>query len=180
MSGEARCWTHGWRRGYSIRVCMTRTHFKVLTVLIASCYLWDPDTCSWQTTCVHRAAGTINMNNGSCLMACLAVLLAFTRDPAAKHFNLHLQRQQQNAGLPSLFSLQCAGKVAALVGSNSRSVFQCLSCSDRYSCIARCLDWILLRPLHFEKALMPSFLHTLSLLITWYLFLYHIWELLWL
>lgn len=58
------------------------THFKVLMVPAASYCLWDPDSYSWQTTCMHVQSSWHPLPRtaaqSSFMTLCLAVLLLFT------------------------------------------------------------------------------------------------------
>lgn len=133
-------------------------------VSAASYCLWDPDSCSWQTMCVHRAAATTIMTNSSEFMldSVLGCYLS-TRDTASRHFNLHPERKQQNTDLPTSVPAAC-WRSCCPCGK------QCFSCCGRYIWFARCLDLIFLKSHHAENILMLSFSQFLSLLISWYSF----------
>lgn len=160
MSRETELCSYGWRRGWLLVSSLTRIRFKVLIVPTASYCLWNPDSHSWQATCVHRAAGTITMNNSSesmlnSLPGCVAVIY----QPETQLQGTLISTLKGNSKTLTylLLSLQRAGKVVALVGSSTRIAFPCFSCCGRYNWFAHCLDWIFLKPHHIEKAPMLSF-----------------------
>lgn len=173
MSREAEFCTQGWRRSWIVVFYVTRTHFRVLMVPAASYCLWDPDSYSWQTTCVHRAAGTITMNNSSEFMLdTLPGCVAAIYQPEIQLQGTLISTLNGNSKTLTCLhlSLHHAGKVVDPVGSNNRIAFQCFSCCGRCSWFAHCLDWIFPKPRHVGNVLVLSFLQSLLLLVSWYSF----------
>lgn len=147
MSGEAGCWTHGWK-GWMVvwptQICMMKSHSRVPVLLSTSCYLRDARTCSDKLlVCTEQQVPLARTTaHSSCLTACLAVLLPFTtQKPSCKALKTASVKKTVENGLTSVLSLQHSGKVAVTAVSN-RGTFQCPSYGSRRSCVTCNLDWI--------------------------------------